>query len=74
MLGVFFTDQTVTDFNGAKTSNLDLFSTYYQKMLDRGVYLAPSQFEALFVSLAHQIEDIEKTIAAAEASMKDLGK
>lgn len=74
MLGLFFTDQPVTHFNAAKTSDLNMFSAYYQKMLQRGVYLAPSQFEALFVSMAHTAEDIEKTIAAAEASMLELAR
>lgn len=65
LLGLFFTDRKVMNFEDAKTSNLDLFCSYYQGMRDRGVFLAPSQFEALFVSGAHGTEEIEDTIAAA---------
>ncbi len=67
MLGVFFTDQPVKDFESAKTANLELFSAYYRDMLEKGIYLAPSQFEALFVSAAHTNADIDATISAAEA-------
>ncbi|MFH2063668.1 MAG: glutamate-1-semialdehyde 2,1-aminomutase [Pseudomonadota bacterium] len=72
MLGMFFTSHAVNSFEDAKTSDLELFSAYYKGMLERGIYLAPSQFEAGFVSSAHSIEDIEETIAAAEAVMADL--
>jgi glutamate-1-semialdehyde 2,1-aminomutase len=47
-------------------SDLDKFTDYYQKMLEKGIYLAPSQFEALFVSAAHTDEDIDATIFAAK--------
>jgi glutamate-1-semialdehyde 2,1-aminomutase len=72
MLGLFFTAAPVTDFDDAKTSDLDRFATYYKAMLDRGIYLAPSQFEALFVSAAHTDADIEATIAAADAVFADI--
>jgi glutamate-1-semialdehyde 2,1-aminomutase len=72
MLGLFFTDIQVKDFNDAKTSDLDRFCRYYAGMLEKGVYLAPSQFEALFVSAAHTDEQIEATVAAAEAVFKTL--
>jgi glutamate-1-semialdehyde 2,1-aminomutase len=72
MLGMFFTSHAVNSFEDAKTSDLELFSAYYKGMLERGIYLAPSQFEAGFVSAAHSIEDIEETIAAAEAVMGEL--
>ncbi len=67
MLGMFFTDQPVMNFDDAKTSDLDIFSAYYKGMLDRGVYLAPSQFEAFFMSTAHTNEQIAHTVASAEA-------
>jgi glutamate-1-semialdehyde 2,1-aminomutase len=67
MLGLFFTDIKVHNFNDAKTSDLDRFSHYYKGMLRNGIYLAPSQFEALFVSAAHTEEDINLTISAAES-------
>ncbi len=66
MLGLFFTQVQVRNFEDAKTSDLDMFSAYYKGMLGKGIYLAPSQFEALFVSGAHTEEDIEETIRAAE--------
>ncbi len=65
MLGLFFTDRAVNNFDDAKTCDLEQFARYYQGMLAEGIYLAPSQFEAGFVSLAHTEEDIERTIAAA---------
>lgn len=67
MTGLFLTDQPVNNFEDAKTSDLDKFSAYYRKMREKGIYLAPSQFEALFVSAAHSDEDIDATIVAAEA-------
>ncbi|MFP4446982.1 MAG: glutamate-1-semialdehyde 2,1-aminomutase [Desulfosudaceae bacterium] len=72
MLGMFFTDQPVTDFAGAKTSDLERFSAWYRAMLERGVYLAPSQFEAVFVSTVHTTEEIAKTVQAARAVMQEL--
>ncbi len=65
MLGMFFTDRPVNNFEDAKTCDLERFALYYQKMLAEGVYLAPSQFEAGFVSTAHTEADIDRTIAAA---------
>ena len=65
MLGMFFTDRPVIDFDAAKTCDLERFACYYQGMLAEGIYLAPSQFEAGFVSLAHTENDIDHTIAAA---------
>jgi glutamate-1-semialdehyde 2,1-aminomutase len=66
MLGMFFTGQQVNNFEGAKKSDLTRFSRYYRNMLQRGIYLAPSQFEALFVSCAHKDEHIDATIDAAK--------
>ncbi len=70
MLGIFFTDMDVKNFEDAKTSDLDLFSSFYKGMLQKGIYLAPSQFEALFVSSAHSDEDLDRTIQAAEEVLK----
>ena len=72
MMGLFFTDRDVHDFNDAKTSDLPLFSAYYRAMLEHGIYLAPSQFEAGFVSAAHSDEDIKETIDAAENVLRVL--
>ena len=72
MLGMFFSAQPVTDFAAAKRSDLEAFARYYRSMLEGGVYLAPSQFEAGFVSLAHDEAAIDQTIAAADAALAGL--
>ncbi len=64
MLCQFFTEEPVTDFNSAIKSDTKKYAVYFHKMLESGVYLAPAQFEAMFVSTAHTIEDINKTISA----------
>jgi glutamate-1-semialdehyde 2,1-aminomutase len=74
MLGLFFTEKPVRSFKDAKTSNLDQFKAYYKGMLQEGIYLAPSQFEALFVSAAHTAEDIDATVAAAEKVLAGLDR
>jgi len=67
MFGLFFTEaDNVTDFQQATKCNIERFKAFYHGMLDEGVYLAPSAYEAGFVSLAHTDEDIQKTIDAAE--------
>ncbi len=74
MLGMFFTDRPVNNFDDAKSCDVEQFACYYQGMLAEGIYLAPSQFEAGFVSLAHTQEDIDRTIVAASevlARLKD---
>lgn len=65
MFTCFFTDQPVTDYASAKRCDTARFGRFFRAMLERGVYLAPSQFEAAFVSAAHTERDIEETIAAA---------
>ncbi len=74
MLGMFFTEQAVTSFADAKTSNLEMFAAYYRGMLERGVYLAPSQFEAGFISAAHTREDVDYTVRAASEVFQILTK
>ncbi len=69
MLSLFFTDKKVTDYESALSCDTERFKRYFWGMLDRGVYLAPSQFEAGFVSIAHTGEDIEATLAAARESI-----
>ena len=68
----FFTGDPVTDFASAKRSNAELFKGYYAGMLAQGVYLAPSPFEAAFVSTAHDEESIQKTIDCAAAVLRSL--
>jgi glutamate-1-semialdehyde 2,1-aminomutase len=65
MFTFFFTDCPVTDWESAKRSDTARFGRFFRGMLERGVYLAPSQFEAAFLSAAHTDEDIDRTIAAA---------
>lgn len=72
MLTLFFTDQPVTNYETARTSDLESFSNYFSHMLDLGVSLAPSQFEAIFISAAHTDEDIEKTIEANRIALSRL--
>ncbi len=72
MLGMFFTDRPVNNFEDAKTCDLERFALYYRQMLAEGVYLAPSQFEAGFVSLAHTEADIDRTIAAASKVLNSM--
>lgn len=67
MFGMFFTGDPVRNYEDAKKADLAKFSRFHRGMLERGVYLAPSQFEAGFTSLAHTDADIEATLAAAEA-------
>ena len=69
MFTLFFTDRPVTDFDSAKTSNTAMFAKYFNEMLERGIYLPPSQFEACFVSLSHDGQDIDKTIKSAARSL-----
>jgi len=69
---LFFTEQKVVDFDSAQTADTQKFAHLFCAMLARGVYLAPSQFEAAFVSLAHDQEDIDKTLAAADEVFKEI--
>jgi glutamate-1-semialdehyde 2,1-aminomutase len=72
MLGLFFADEPVTDWETASLADTDRFARYFEVMLNRGVYLAPSQFEAAFLSTAHGEEEIEQTISAAAAAFAAL--
>lgn len=72
MVCPFFTETNVVNYETAKTSDLALFARYFAHMLDLGVYVAPSQFEGMFVSAAHSDEDIEATIEAHDEALKRL--
>ena len=72
MLGMFFTDRNIACFEDAKTCDLELFANFYQGMRRQGIYIAPSQFEALFLSTAHTDEHIDATVDAAEQVLRDL--
>lgn len=63
---LFFTDHEVIDYDTAKTSDTEQFASYFRHMISQGIYLAPSQFEAMFLSAAHGEEEIEKTLDAVK--------
>ena len=69
MFTLFFTNEPVTDFTSAKTSDTSAFATHFNSMLEQGVYLPPSQFEACFISAAHTNQDIADTLEAIESAM-----
>ncbi len=72
MFSIFFTADPVFDLEDARKSDRALFAKYFSAMLDRGIYLAPSPFEANFLSTAHTAGDVERTIEAADASLAAL--
>ncbi|MGD0955723.1 MAG: glutamate-1-semialdehyde 2,1-aminomutase [Candidatus Acidiferrales bacterium] len=74
LLTFFFARDPVADYAGAKRSDTARFAAFFRGMLSRGVLLPPSQFEALFVSAAHTDDDIDRTLAAARASLQALVK
>ena len=72
MFTLFFTNERVVDYETAKTSDTKKFASYFSSMLDQGIYLAPSQFEAAFMSAAHSDKDIERTIKASEIALRSV--
>ena len=72
MLCMFFTSQQVVDYHSAISSDTRIFARYFEEMLKRGIYLAPSQFEAAFVSAAHRKEDIIFTIEQSYEALKTI--
>jgi len=69
LLTAFFVDGPVRGFTDVRRSNTEQYAAFFNAMLERGVYLAPSQFEAMFVSLAHAESHIDATLDAADASL-----
>jgi glutamate-1-semialdehyde 2,1-aminomutase len=67
---VFFTPEPVRNYSDAKRSDTRRYARFFREMLDRGIFLAPSQFEAAFVSMAHTAQDIDRTLAAARESLQ----
>ena len=65
----YFTGTPVVSFDGAKSSDTVLFRDYFHQMLSRGIYLAPSQYEAVFVNASHSRQEIETACAAADESL-----
>jgi glutamate-1-semialdehyde 2,1-aminomutase len=72
MMCMFFTEEKVDDFKSAVKSDTALYGKYFHEMLKRGIYLAPAQFEALFVSTAHSKEDLQKTIQAHKEALSEI--
>jgi glutamate-1-semialdehyde 2,1-aminomutase len=72
LLTIFFTDQPVRNYADAKKSDSARFAVFFQEMLNRGIFVAPSQFEALFVSAAHTDADIDRATAAARESIASM--
>jgi glutamate-1-semialdehyde 2,1-aminomutase len=72
MFTLFFTDRPVIDFDSAKTSDTSKFAGYFSNMLDQGVYLPPSQFEACFVSAAHEKKDLDETVLSVRKALKSI--
>ena len=69
MFSMFFTDQEIVSFESVKTSDTDLFKRYFNAMLEQGIYIAPSQFEAGFMSAVHTNKDIDQTIEAQASAL-----
>ena len=74
MFGIFFIDRDVYNYEDAAAADQDAFRIWFETMLDEGVYLAPSQFETVFMSGAHTDKDIERTIAASEKAFAAVKK
>ena len=72
MFGFYFTDQVPTSYEAVTKSNIEAFKKFFHLMLDEGVYLAPSAYEAGFTSIAHDDEVLANIIAAAEKSFPKL--
>lgn len=72
MFTLFFSKEEVIDFKTAMTSNTELFAKYFQSMLKQGIYLAPSQFEAMFISTAINGQVLDQVLSASEKSLKEL--
>ena len=69
---VFFTSEPVRDYGDAKRSDTKRYAKFFRAMLDRGIFLAPSQFEAAFVSAAHTSQDVDRTLAAAHEALQEI--
>jgi glutamate-1-semialdehyde 2,1-aminomutase len=72
MFGLFFSDRPVRSWDDARTADTERFAVFHRAMLARGVYLAPSQFEAGFVSTAHGDQEIDATVDAAREALAGL--
>ena len=73
LLTPFFTDRPVHDYRSATSANAGHYARFFRGMIARGVYPPPSQFEAWFLSAAHTVKDVDRTIAAAHGAMREVG-
>ncbi len=69
LVSLYFTDEEVIDYETASTSDTDLYAEYFQEMLKDGIYLAPSQYEAIFLSMAHEKAELNKFLDSAKAAI-----
>ena len=69
MFTLFFTKEPVRDFASAKTCDTARFNRFFHRMLEQGIYLPPSQFEAAFISALHTDTDIDRTVKAVEHAL-----
>ena len=74
MFGFFFNDKEVVDYETSASSDQEAFKVWFKAMLEQGIYLAPSQFETLFMSGAHTDEEIDRTIEAAGVALKKVAE
>jgi len=72
LVSLYFTDEEVIDYETASTSDTDLYAEYFQEMLKAGIYLAPSQYEAIFLSMAHDKAELNKFLDSAKAAIDRL--
>lgn len=72
IMSCFFTDRPVRNFTDVRSTNIKQFKKFFSDILKQGIYLAPSAYEAMFVSLAHTKQDIEKTIKAAQKAFHNI--
>jgi glutamate-1-semialdehyde 2,1-aminomutase len=72
MVGMFFNDEKVVNFDTAVKSDVQLFSRFFSGLLEKGVYIAPSQFESWFLSVKHNNEIIDETLAKCEEVLKNI--
>ena len=70
MFSMFFTDQQITNFESVKTCDTSFFKSYFNALLEEGIYIAPSQFEAGFMSAIHSDKEIDQTIDANLKALK----
>jgi glutamate-1-semialdehyde 2,1-aminomutase len=74
VLTPFFTDRAVRDYRSATSAKTDRYAAFFRSLLARGIYAPPSQFEAWFLSAAHTVKDVDRTIVAAREAMRELAE